>query len=190
MRRWPVVSTTLMLVSTRLFAAEISWGLRAGASSFVVGPFGEVRIRRTIALSGDFLLRRMGLETSPNAPRLRVWTWEAPVSGTYRAAMPGRPFFRAGVSVNRVFRVTGAVLCARGPYGETLYCTDGKPMIELRHRSVSGLFAGGGLQVGRGRLQLEPEIRWTRWLHRNIGVRDSAIRSYLNQLDVFVGLRF
>src|SRR4051812_21893971 len=65
----------------------------------------------------------------------------------YRFHGPARPFFRTGIAFNRVFDVSGATACARGPFGEQFYCIDGSPAAELRHRGTPGFVAGGG--VGR-----------------------------------------
>jgi hypothetical protein len=50
--------------------------------------------------------------------------------------------------------------------------------------------AGGGLRFKRKRLWLEPEARLTPWTDRDFGVRDSAVRSNLNQLELLFGVIF
>jgi hypothetical protein len=108
----------------------------------------------------------------------------------YRFRRPTGPFMRTGISFNRVFNVSGVTECARGPNGERFYCLDGSLLAELRHRGVAGLVFGGGLRLRLNRLWLEPEVRLTHWIDRNFGVRDSALRSDLNQIGFLVGLIF
>ena len=97
---------------------------------------------------------------------------------------------RTGVSLNRVFDISGATECARGPFGEQFYCLEGSSLAELRHRGTSGFVVGGGLRFKFRKLWLEPELRLTRWVDRNFGVRDSAVRSNLNQIGLLAGVVF
>jgi hypothetical protein len=108
----------------------------------------------------------------------------------YRFRAPARPFVRAGVSFNRVFDISGATECAQGPFGEQFYCLDGSSLVELRHRETSGFVAGGGLRFPFMKLWIDPEVRFTHWIDRNFGVRDSAVRSNLNEVALLVGVVF
>ena len=119
-----------------------------------------------------------------------MWRWEAPITAVYRFRAPMRPFVRTGVSFNRVFGVGGATECARGPFGERFYCLDGRLLVELRHRGTPGFVVGGGLRLKFKDLWLEPELRLTHWGDRNFGVRDSAVRSDLNQIGLLMGVVF
>lgn len=97
---------------------------------------------------------------------------------------------RAGVSFTRVFDITGATECGRGPFGEQFYCLEGRILAELRHRGTSGFVVGGGLRFKFMKFWLEPEVRLTYWIDRNFGVRDSAVRSNLSQIGFLVGMIF
>ena len=108
----------------------------------------------------------------------------------YRFHARAKPFFRTGISFNRVFAVKGATACARGPFGEQFYCVNGSPVVELRHRGTAGFVAGGGVGWKLGKLRIEPEFRVTHWFDRNFGVRDSAIRSNLNEAALLFGITF
>ncbi len=197
----------VLVFSSPLWAQGVSPGLRAGvmatsqvsaerpreapAAPFTIGPCIEVHLWRGAAVGADFLFRRTELAASPSAARRAgVRTWELPATFLYRFRRPPEPFVRAGVSVNRVFDVTGAAECGRGPFGERFYCVDGAALAELRHRSDSGFVLGGGLRLRWKRLRLDPEVRLTHWLDRNFGVRDSAVRSDLNQVGFLVGVVF
>jgi hypothetical protein len=89
-----------------------------------------------------------------------------------------------------VFEISGATKCARGTFGEQFYCVNGSQVAELRHGGTLGPLLGGGFRFRLSRLWLEPEVRLTHWMDRNIGVRDSAVRSNLNQIGVLVGVIF
>ena len=158
--------------------------IRLGRSSrFICGA--------ALRIGADFLLSRAGLAVSPaGSQRVHVWRWELPVTLAYRFRMRARPFARAGIALNRVFDISGANECARGPFGEQFYCVDGAPLAELRHRGTYGPVIGGGLRFRFKGIRLEPEVRVTRWIDRNFGVRDSALRSNLNQLDALMSVVF
>jgi hypothetical protein len=196
-----------LLVSSRLLAQGVSFGLRAGVPftpvltvdgpqhasepRFTIGPFVEIHLWHGAGLGADFLLRRSDLAISaPGSGHARVWRWEAPITAVYRFRAPMRPFVRTGVSFNRVFGVGGATECARGPFGERFYCLDSRFLAELRHRGTSGFVVGGGLRLKFKDLWLEPELRLTHWIDRNFGVRDSAVRSNLNQIGLLMGVIF
>jgi hypothetical protein len=196
---------TALLVSSPLLAQGVSLGLRAGipitpaltaigsqqatASRFTIGPLIEVHLWHGAGFGADFLLHRTDLAISPvGSLRAEVWRWEAPITLIYRFRAPSRPFVRTGISLNRVFDISGATECARGPFGEQFYCLEGSPLAELRHRGTSGFVVGGGLRFKFKKLWLEPEVRLTHWIDRNFGVRDSAVRSNLSQIGLLVGV--
>lgn len=196
-----------LLVAPALWAQAVSVGLRVGvpvtsmlhaegpyearAGRYTLGPLIEVRLWRGVGVGADFLVSRAGLATaSAGAQRAGVWRWEAPVTLLYRFGAPGRPFVRAGFAVSRILAIRGASECGRGPFGERFYCLDGRPVVELRHRGALGSVAGGGMRWRFKKLWFEPEVRLTRWIDRNFGVRDSAVRSNLNQIGLLVGVVF
>src|SRR5438067_2783441 len=170
-----------LLVSSPLLAEGVSLGLRAGIPiepaltsngpqrvsdrRFTIGPLIEIHLWHGAGVAADFLLSRTDLASSPaGSARAKLWRWDAPISLIYRFRTAPGPFVRAGVSFNRVFDVSGAIECARGPFGEQFYCLEGSSLAELRHRGTSGFVAGGGLQLKLGTLRLEPEVRLTRWI--------------------------
>jgi hypothetical protein len=196
-----------LLVSSPLLAQAVSLGLRAGipitpvlaadrpqqasAPRYTIGPLIEVHLWHGVGLGADFLLRRADLAiSSAGSRRAGVWRWEVPITFIYRFGSPTRPFVRTGVSLSRVFGISGATECGRGPFGEQFYCLEGSSLAELRHRGTSGFVVGGGLRFKFKKLWLEPEVRLTRWIDRNFGVRDSAVRSDLNQIGLLVGVIF
>ena len=194
-----------LLVSPALLAQTVSFGVRAGmpvtsvfsvdrsrqtsTQRYTFGPTIEIDLWRGVAIGADFLLQSAMLSAA--ASPTTVKRWELPVTFVYRLRpSPPRPFVRAGVSLNRVFDTGAAVECARGPFGEQFYCLDGNPLAELRHRTTYGPLVGGGLQFQFKRMRLEVEIRLTRWIDRNFGVRGSAVQSNLTQIEILAGATF
>jgi hypothetical protein len=195
-----------LAVSSPLLAQIVSLGLRTGipiipplsadgpqqasAPRYTIGPLIEVHLGHGVDLGADFLVQRAKLAVSAGSARADIWRWEAPITFIYRLPAPTRLFVRAGVSLNRVFEISGATECGRGPFGEQFYCLEGSSLAELRHRGTSGFVVGGGLRLKLRRLWLEPEVRLTRWTERNFGVRGSAVRSNLNQIELLFGVIF
>ena len=144
-----------------------------------------------LPLGPKFLLLRTDLAVLfAGSQRVRVWRLETPLTLTYRFRPPTRPFLRIGVSFNRAFDISGATECARGPFGEQFYCIGASPIAELRHPGTFGFVGGGGLRLPLKKVHLEPEVRLTHWIDRNFGVRDSAVRSNLSQIEFLMGAVF
>ena len=196
-----------VLLPFQLLGQSVSAGLRAGVPitplltaespqrvstpRFTIGPLVEFRLSHGLNLAADFLLRRTGFAIpAVGSGWGHAWRWEAPVTVIYRFRAPAHPFVRTGVSFNRVFDVSGAAPCGRGPFGEQFYCLDGSQVAELRHRGTFGFVSGGGLRLKFPKLSLDPELRLTHWTDRNFGVRNSAVRSNLNEIGFLVGVTF
>jgi hypothetical protein len=196
----------LVVSSPLLLAQAVSVGLRAGipitpvlaaegsqratTERYTIGPLIEVHLWRGAALGADFLVQGSKL-TIPSAGSRSagVWRWETPITLIYRVhTRKTQPFVRAGVSFNRVFDTSGATECGRGPFGEEFYCLEGSALAELRHRGTSGFVAGAGFRFRLKALWIEPEVRVTQWIDRNFGVRDSTVRSNLNQIGLLLGV--
>ena len=97
---------------------------------------------------------------------------------------------RTGISFNRVFDISGATACARGPFGEQFYCLKGSLFAQRPHCGTSGFVLEGGLRLRLIKLWLVPEVRLMHWIDRNFGVRDSAVHSHLNQIGFLAGVTF
>ncbi len=163
--------------------AATSPAFESAVERWTVGPALDLRLAggfflRLEARYREFSYRRRALPrgTGPAAAFHRtIGRWEFPLLLGYRAGRAKlQPFLNAGMSLNRI---SGA---------ETL---QGDPA-ELRHRQAMGYALGGGFEIGRGRVRLAPEVRYTHWGDRNFGVKDAALRSNLDQVDLLVGLRF
>lgn len=197
----------LLFVSVPVLAQRVRVGVRGGLPTgaslradreydastqrYVIGPTVEISLPYGFAAGADFLLQAatLGVAAAPSRATLR--RWEFPVLLTYHAQrLPAHPFVRAGLSFNRVFDGGDATECGSGPNGERFYCLGGGDLVELRHRGTHGPVVAGGLQLRFHRIRIEPEVRVTRWIDRNFGVRDSAVRSNLNEIEILAGVTF
>ena len=200
---------TALVLSAPLFAQVVGLGLRAGISAtaplsaganqhasvarFTVGPAMEVHLGRGAALGLDWLFDHSEVAALAASARLHhaeIWRWQLPVTVLYRFEGRFRPIVRTGLAFNRVFRIGEANECGRGPFGERFYCIDSTPVAELRHTGTVGFVIGGGLQRRLIKLRLQPEVRLTRWMDRNFGVRDSPVRSNPSQINLLLGVIF
>ena len=159
-------------------------------SPFTVGPSLEVRLWRDAALGLDLLFYHPGFEVAPSHLHVTMWRAQAAAAFIYRFRAKANPLVRTGIAFNRVFAVGGSKACARGPFGEQFYCVDDRPVAELRHRGTMGFVTAGGVGWKFGKLRVEPEIRVMHWFDRNFGVRDSAVRSNLNEAALLFGITF
>jgi hypothetical protein len=121
----------------------------SNSHQYIVGPMLEVRLPFSLAIEADALYRpvnaatnvivttgtsQVTLQSSTNAA-----TWEFPVLGKYRFALPiVKPYVEAGPS----FRKTGSGLSWFSDKGFTL---------------------GGGIEVQVLKLRIAPELRYTHW---------------------------
>ena len=197
----------LLFVPVPVLAQTVRFGVRGGlpisvslsanrpynasTQRYVIGPMVEISLPYGFAAGADFLLQAATVGVAAATSRATVRRWEFPVLLTYHTrSLPAHPFVRAGLSFNRVFDVGGATECGRGPFGEQFYCLGGSNLVELRHRGTHGPVVAGGLQWRFHRIRIESEVRVTRWIDRNFGVWDSAVRSNLSEIEILVGVTF
>jgi hypothetical protein len=188
------------------YAQEVSVGLVAGVpitgllkardadvsetSRYTFGPDVQVSLPRDFALEVNLLYKRAEFGFRSDPARAIVRRLELPVQLRY--LLPGsqvRPWIQVGMSFNRVLSVANGA-CGQGGSDERFFCVAGATAAVMRHRSTNGPVLGGGLEFRKGRLQVDPQIRVTRWVDRNFGTRDSALQAILTQVEVLVGARF
>jgi len=175
----PACGQTLSLGMKAVVAATALMGAdapmyRSATRRYTLGPAVEVKLPRRFSVGVDALYKRVEW-AGPTPTRGRpaeAGRWEFPVL-VKRSFSGGRarPFAALGISFNRVTGVRGAAA-----------------FTELRHRSTIGYAAAAGVELRLGILRIVPEIRFTRWVDRNFGVRDGPLRSNLSQVEVLAGL--
>lgn len=145
-------------------------GYQASTRRYTLGPAIELKLVHRLALEAGALYKR--LEFGYSGAGSSAGRWEFPFLVKYRfRGWLWRPFVGAGASLNWV----------NGSGGR---------FAELRHGSAVGIVAGTGIETRLGRLRLAPEVRFTRWADRNLGVRDASLRSSLTQAEILAGLTF
>ena len=203
MRVWVALLFGSFLASAQI----VSFGVRAGipinnlisagqgrsasTDRYAIGPTIEVKLPFRFAGSCDFLYEQIALGLSSGSLTATVHRWELPVLLKYdMASGPARPFVHVGISFNRIFGVESASECGRGIFGEHFYRVEGTTVAELRHRGTHGAVIGGGVRFRWKAIHVSPELRMTRWVDRNFGVGDSALRSNLTELQILLGITF
>ncbi len=162
-------------------------GRTSTTSPYTFGPALRISLPRGFGIDVELLYKRLKFGSGPDQPGAAVHRLELPLMFRYSfSKLPCEPWLHAGMSFNRIIAVSGASVCGQGAFGEQIYCIGGEAVAELRHKHTHGPVLGAGVEFGRGRLRMAPEIRVTRWVDRNFGTRDSAVRSNLTQLDLLV----
>lgn len=205
-RRRPLYLLALLWIGP-LYAQKVSVGLVAGlpvtnlleardatvsrTSRYTFGPDVRIGMRHDLAVAINLLYKRAEFGFQSEPVRAAVRRLEMPIQVRYRfSGLRPRPWIQAGVSFNRVVSITGND--ARGEQGldDRFFCLGGRTAIEMRHRSTYGPVLGAGLELRERRVQVDAEVRVTRWVDRNFGTRDSPLQSNLTQVEVLVGVRF
>ena len=170
---------------------EAREGTVSKTSRYTFGPDLRIGLLHDFAVDINLLHKRaeFGFESDP--ARAAIRRLEFPVQLRYRFPGAGlRPWIQVGMSFNRVVGVTGSHPCRQPGLDERFYCLAGVPAIEMRHRTTHGPVLGAGVEFRKNRLQLDSEIRVTRWVDRNFGTRESPLQSNLTQIEVLVAVRF
>ncbi len=154
----------------------------SNSNEYILGPTLEVRLPFSLAVEVDALYRpvsatttftaggtaNVGSTTFQFSSSSTYSTWEFPVLGKYRFALPVvSPYVEAGPS----FRKTGS---------------------GLGWFSSSGFTLGGGVEVKVLRLRIAPEVRYTHWGSDSPPPINASFfaPSNQNQAEFLVGLSF
>lgn len=174
----------------------------AATRRYTFGASADWFLTPALGFGFDALYRRMGYVAivtssgpagvSTSAVDVKGHSFDFPIKLEYRLAASPRPFLTGGFVIRRLGPVRGrgevvvedrtSGLVRRTPI-------DTREPVELRKRSYTGVFAGAGVEFGRGRLRLAPEFRYTRWTS-NIGGYPGLLRFAPNQAEFLVGLVF
>lgn len=168
----PFASAQFIGAGVKLGAAPTKWADNVGietstkddSSTFVVGPYVELRLPLGFAIEADGLYRSVGAITTANLTDAVVnsvsdaRSWEFPIMAKYRFPTPVlKPFVVAGPS----FRWTGRQAINSSCTGTN--CTDIPSAIRNDSFSQAGFVVGGGLEWKAGPLRLAGEGRYTRY---------------------------
>jgi hypothetical protein len=158
---------------------------------YAFGPTLQVALPHGFGVDVEFIYKRFDFGSVSDSARAAVHRVELPLMLRYSfPGLPLRPFAHMGMNFNRVIAVGGANVCAQGGFGEEIYCLGERTEAVLRHRRTHGPVVGAGVEFRWGGMRLAPELRITRWVDRNFGTRDTALRSNLTGVDLLLAARF
>lgn len=168
----PFASAQFIGAGVKLGATPTKWSDKFGSStsakddssSFVVGPYVELRLPLGFAIEADGLYRSVGAITTANLANAAVnsvtdaRSWEFPILAKYRFPTPMvKPFVVAGPSFRWVGQQSISATCT----GTS--CADVPSSVKNDGFSKAGFVLGGGLEWKLGAVRLSGEGRYTRY---------------------------
>ncbi|HEY1337067.1 MAG TPA: outer membrane beta-barrel protein [Bryobacteraceae bacterium] len=181
---------------SRFNSAEYS----AATRRYTLGASAEWRFDRAVGLETGVFYHRMGYVAIVNGFSfsgvqtnagidIKGNSWDFPLTLKYRL---GRPFVLGGGILRYVGPVRGL-----GEQTEhdlitgtvTTTPLDTTEPTELRKRFYPGVTFGAGIEIGRSRLRIAPEFRYTRWT-ANITSEGGSLRFTPNQAEILLGIVF
>ncbi len=204
-RQLPFLFVLLWICPT--YARDISVGFIAGlpvtnllearegtvskTGRYTFGPDLRIGLLHDFAVDINLLYKTAEFGFQSDPARAAIRRLEFPVQLRYRFPAEGcGPGSRSECPSTVSSASTGSGECGQPGSDERFYCLSGVPAIEMRHRSTHGPVLGAGVEFRKDRLQLDTEIRLTRWVDRNFGTRESPLQSNLTQIEVLVAVRF
>jgi Outer membrane protein beta-barrel domain len=177
-----------------------NFGYFSTTNRYIIGPTAELHLPFGFGVEFDVLYRHFSYTSLSNPVDLLVnssttaGAWEFPLLAKYRFRMRlARPFVDAGVAWDTLSGLTQTISQTILPSGATTTSSTSSPM-ELRHNTVSGFVAGGGLDIHALVLHISPEIRYTYWGSQHFAflspVGAGGIQSNQSQFELLVGFTF
>jgi hypothetical protein len=197
---------------TQYFETGTTANLHLGATyssatrRYTFGASGEWRLTNAFGFEVDALYHRVGYTgnvfvfSGVGPYILSVFdvkgsSWDFPIIAKYRFGHVVRPYV-AGGGVLRHFgpvreqgEETRGDLAAPPPIKLSTSPIDTTSPFDLNKRFYPGLTVVTGIEIGRGRLRVLPEFRYTRWT-ANITNAGGLLRLAPNQAELMVGLLF
>jgi len=176
----------------------------AATRRYTFGVSGEWRLTDAFGFEVDALYHRMGYvgivnyfdsangNFSNSAIDVKGNSWDLPVMVKYRFGRVVRPYVAGGGVLRYVGPVRGLGEQTIGTLvtktGTTSSLDTTQPS-DLRKRLYPGLTVAGGIEIGRGRIRILPEFRYTRWT-ANISGAGGLLRFAPNQVEFLAGALF
>jgi len=177
------------VASSMISGSTIQNAYSSNAKAFLIGPMVELRLPFSIAIEADALYRSVGFRrmptltgvispVPPTGPLSTATTvnidanaWEFPILLKYK--MKGiplvKPYVGAGLSFKHI---------------------TGDDVLELTHRTSTGVVLEGGLEFKLLLLRISPEIRYTGYTVRSFEAPQGLLQTNKNQLAFLVGFSF
>jgi len=162
---------------------------------FIVGPTAELHLPFGLGVEVDILYRRFDyngsatLMNSVSNSRTTGNAWEFPLLAKYRFSKMKivHPYVDAGVAWDKLSGLTQTITSTF--VALTTTTTTSTPA-ELKTTATRGFVMGGGLSVKVLRINVSPEIRFTRWGAEHFIDPSGLLHSNLNQGEFLLGITF
>lgn len=198
---------------TEYFETGRTGGLRGSAEysaatrRYTVGPSVELRFRRGLGVELGVLYKRMGyvgiLSTGPGSSGIvtksaydikKGNSWDFPILMKYGPRFILHPYLAGGLTLRYIgpARARGQETVQNLATGTTVQAPiDTADPTELHQRFYPGITVAGGVELGRGRLHLLPEIRSTHWIENLPEPFEvQPLRFASNQVEFLLGFLF
>jgi opacity protein-like surface antigen len=161
---------------------------------YIVGPTAELHLPFGFGIEFDILYRHFdynGSVTLMNIvsnSRTTANAWEFPLLAKYRIPMKVvHPYVDAGVAWDKLSGLTQTITSTF--VALTTTTTTSNPP-ELNTTATRGFVMGGGVSVKVLKIQVSPEIRFTRWGAQHFIDPGGLLHSNLNQGEFLLGITF
>src|SRR5580698_136182 len=189
-------SVTLGVIGGGRVTDDVSQGATSASRIYDIGPSIEVGLPLGLSFEFDAIYHRQGYGFNFGnslysvVESERANSWEFPLLLKYKLPVPVlKPFVEVGVAPRRI---SGNIFAT----GESANIPQGGVTPFSRNMTTNwspdyGVVAGGGVQIGIGRLRLSPQVRYT-YRHSTpvvVVLSDGpTFYSSQNQVDVLLGI--
>jgi opacity protein-like surface antigen len=175
-------------------AESQQFAYNSSTNRYIVGPTAELHLPFGLGVEFDILYRRFDyngsatLMNSVSNSRTTANAWEFPLLAKYRIPMKVvHPYVDAGVAWDKLSGLTQTITSTF--VALTTTTTTSNPP-ELNTTATRGFVMGGGVSVKVLKIQVSPEIRFTRWGAQHFIDPGGLLHSNLNQGEFLVGITF
>jgi opacity protein-like surface antigen len=175
-------------------AKSQQFAFNSTTNRYIVGPTAELHLPFGLGVEFDILYRRFDyngsatLMNSVSNSRTTANAWEFPLLAKYRIPMKVvHPYVDAGVAWDKLSGLTQTITSTF--VALTTTTTTSNPP-ELNTTATRGFVMGGGVSVKVLKIQVSPEIRFTRWGAQHFIDPGGLLHSNLNQGEFLVGITF
>ena len=171
-------------------AQSQQFAFNATTNRYIVGPTAELHLPFGLGVEFDILYRRfdyngsvihgdVGTNSSTTSS-----AWEFPLLAKYRfPTKMVHPYVDAGVAWDKLSGLTQAIT------KNSITSTTSNPA-ELNTTATRGFVMSAGLSVKVLRVQVSPEVRFTRWGAQHFIDPNGLLHSNLNQGEFLLGITF
>jgi len=154
---------------------------------YTFGPTVEVSLPYHFSFEGNALYKRLRYISYPFGfdsfqASTTAGSWEFPLLIKRYFNVGFHPYSSAGLSIRHI--AGGSTNFTNGEFQST-----GEPL-EIVSSTTIGFAASGGVDLRKGPIHIQPEIRYTRWGKENFDSSNGVLGSNLNSVDVLIGVVF